>query len=327
MSEAERPDPHRKDHAFLADGPHAVTHDEQIFSGALSFCRRKYARDLDGVDVAVVGVPYDQATSGRPGARFGPRAIREASSNLSWCRAWPSPFDPFEAMAVVDWGDVHIKHYDNASTPFAIQSAMATILAAGATPLMLGGDHYCSLPVMRAHAEKLGRPLALVQFDSHSDTAQAAPQDIDHGTMFTQGVEGGVIDPDRSIQVGIRTTYADHKGFEVYDAAKVHETGVAATAQAIRDRVGDAPVYLTFDIDGLDPAFAPGTGTPVIGGLATWQALAILRGLAGIDLRGMDVVEVAPAYDVGQITALAGATLALQLLCLHAQRSGGPAAA
>lgn len=317
-------DPHRKDYAFLAEDPHAVTHDEQMFSGALSFCRRRYARDLAGVDVAVVGVPYDQATSGRPGARFGPRAIREASSNLSWSQAWPSPFDPFQEMSVVDWGDVHIRHWDNASTPFAIQSAMATILAAGATPLMLGGDHYCSLPVMRAHAEKVGRPLALVQVDSHCDLGEAEAADIDHGTMFTQGVEAGVIDPAASIQVGIRTTYEDHRGIEVYDAVKVHETGVAATAKAIRDRVGDAPVYLTFDIDGLDPAFAPGTGTPVVGGLATWQALAILRGLAGIDLRGMDVVEVAPAYDVGQITALAGATIALQLLCLHAQRPGGP---
>ncbi|MEM6438377.1 MAG: agmatinase [Pseudomonadota bacterium] len=319
-------DPHRKDYAFLADGPRAVAHDEQMFSGALSFCRRRYARDLVGVDVAVVGVPYDQATSGRPGARFGPRAIREASTNLSWSRAWPSPFDPFEKMAVIDWGDVHIRHWDNASTPFAIQSAMATILAAGAAPLMLGGDHYCSLPVIRAHAEALGRPLALVQFDSHCDLGEAEDADIDHGTMFTQGVVEGCIDASRSIQVGIRTTYPDHRGIEVYDAVKVHETGVAAAAQAIRNRVGDAPVYLTFDIDGLDPAFAPGTGTPVVGGLATWQALAILRGLAGIDLRGMDVVEVAPAYDVGQITALAGATIALQLLCLHALRPGGPAA-
>ena len=130
MSDPSRPDPHRKDYAFLAEGPHAVTHDEQMFSGALSFCRRKYARDLDGVDVAVVGVPFDQATSGRPGARFGPRAIREASTNLCWSHAWPSPFDPFQKMAVVDWGDVHIEHWNTASTPSAIQSAMATILAA-----------------------------------------------------------------------------------------------------------------------------------------------------------------------------------------------------
>ena len=311
-------DPHRRDYAFLADGPKAVTHDEPMWSGALSFCRRRYARDLSGVDVAVVGVPFDQSVTNRPGARFGPRAVRAASAQLGWSRLWPSNRDPFELLNVVDWGDVWIRHGDYARIPADIEAAMTAILAAGATPLALGGDHFTTLPSLRAHAARLGRPLALVQFDAHTDTWDAPADWIDHGTMFHTAVETGVIDPARSIQVGIRTTNDAPLGIEVFDAIQVHEKGVAATVEAIRARVGDAPVYVTFDIDCLDPAFAPGTGTPVCGGLASWQALAILRGLAGIDLVGMDVVEVAPAYDVGEITALAGATVALNLLALYA---------
>lgn len=311
-------DPHRRDYAFLADDPRAVTHDEPMWSGALSFCRRRYARDLTGADVAVVGVPYDQSVTNRPGARFGPRAIRAASSQLGWSRAWPSKIDPFEALNVIDWGDIRIPHGNPTQVPAAIEVALAHILAAGVTPLSLGGDHFTTLPALRAHARALGRPLALVQFDAHTDTWDAPADWIDHGTMFHTAVETGVIDPARSIAVGIRTTNDAPMGVQILDAIQAHEIGPAAVAQAIRDRVGDAPVYLTFDIDALDPAFAPGTGTPVMGGLASWQALAILRGLSGIDLRGMDVVEVAPAYDVAEITALAGATVALQLLCLRA---------
>lgn len=318
-------DPHRRDYAFTTDDPHAATHDEPMWSGALSFCRRRYARDLAGVDVAVAGVPYDQSVTNRPGARFGPRGVRAASSQLGWSRMWPSSFDPFERMAVVDWGDVFIPHGRPTEVPEAIRAAMASILDAGATPLAIGGDHFTTLPSLRAHAEKLGRPLALVQFDAHSDTWEAEDDWIDHGTMFATGIRQGVIDAERSIQVGIRTTNDAPMGVEVYDAVKVHERGVRAAVEAIRARVGDAPVYLTFDIDCLDPAFAPGTGTPVCGGLSSWQALAILRGLAGINLTGMDVVEVAPAYDVGEITALAGATVALQLLCLFAERPGAKA--
>jgi agmatinase len=313
------PDPHRRDHAFLAEGLKAETHDEQMWSGALSFCRRRYSRDLAGADVAVVGVPYDQSVTNRPGARFGPRAIRAASSQLGWSRAWPSDFDPFQRLAVADWGDVHIPHGRPTEVPDAIRAAMETILAAGATPLALGGDHFTTLPSLQAHAARLGRPLALVQFDAHSDTWEADDDWIDHGTMFGTAIRQGIVDPARSVQVGIRTTNDDPMGVEVLDAIRVHERGCAATAEAIRARVGDAPVYLTFDIDCLDPAFAPGTGTPVVGGLASWQALGILRALAGIDLVGMDVVEVAPAYDTAEITALAGATVALQLLCLRAQ--------
>ncbi|MGG7567380.1 agmatinase [Rhodovulum sp. DZ06] len=313
-------DKHRKDYAFLADDPHAMTHDEQMFAGALSFCRRKYARDLKGVDVAVVGVPFDTSVTNRPGCRFGPRAIRAASSQLGWSRAWPSSFDPFEKLSVVDWGDVHIPHGRPEQVPEHIQDAFSRIIWSGATPLGLGGDHFTTYPALRAHAEKLGRPISLVQFDAHTDTWEAENDWIDHGTMFGTAVREGIIDPATSIQVGIRTTNDDPMGIEIWDAVKVHERGVQAAIDAILARVGDNPCYITFDIDCLDPAFAPGTGTPVCGGLASWQALAILRGLAGIDVVGMDVVEVSPAYDVGEITALAGATVALQLLCLYAQR-------
>ncbi|SFI78472.1 agmatinase [Albimonas pacifica] len=318
-------DPHRRDYAFLAQDSKAVTHDEPMWSGALSFCRRRYGRDLAGADVAVVGVPYDQSVTNRPGTRFGPRAVRAASAQLGWSRAWPSPFDPFEALDVIDWGDVLIPHGHPTQVPAAIEAAMAHILDAGVTPLAIGGDHFTTYPAMKALAAKLGQPLAMVQFDAHTDTWEAPGDWIDHGTMFARGVSEGVIDPAKSIQVGIRTTNDDPMGIEVWDAIRCHEQGVAATVDAIRKRVGEAPVYVTFDIDCLDPAFAPGTGTPVCGGLASWQALAMLRGLAGLDVRGMDVVEVSPAYDVGEITALAGATIALQLLCLHALRPGGPA--
>ncbi|TVQ54162.1 MAG: agmatinase [Rhodobacteraceae bacterium] len=310
----------RKDYAVTADGPRAVTHDEYMYAGALSFCRRLYARSLVGVDVAVMGVPFDTAVTNRPGCRFGPRAIRAASSNLAWSRAWPSAFDPFERLAVVDWGDVQVDHGFPAQVPEKIEAAVRAVHEAGAATLLLGGDHFISYPSLRAHAETHGAPLALVQFDAHTDTWADEDGRIDHGTMFYRAVKEGLIDPARSIQVGIRTTNDDPMGVEIFDAIKVHEEGWKAAAAAIRARVGDAPCYVTFDIDGLDPSVAPGTGTPVCGGLFMHQALAILRAMQGMTVVGMDVVEVAPAYDVAEITALAGATVALELLCLYASR-------
>ncbi len=314
-------DPHRRDYAFLARDAKARTHDEQMFSGALSFCRRRYAATLEGVDVAVVGAPYDVSVSNRPGCRFGPRAIRAASAQLSWSHSWPHDFDPFERISVVDWGDIHLDLGDPAGLPRQMEAALAHIIAAGATPLVLGGDHFCTYPALRARHAALGRPMALVQFDAHRDTGEAPPDWIDHGTMFARAVNEGIVDPDRSIQVGIRTTYDNTSGIEAIDGVAVQEMGTHRVAESIRAKVGDAPVYLTFDIDCLDPAYAPGTGTPVCGGLTSGQALAILRGLSGIGLVGMDVVEVAPAYDVSEITALAGATIALHLLCLYAERA------
>jgi agmatinase len=289
-----------------------------MYAGALSFCRRLYARSLDGVDVAVMGVPFDTAVTNRPGCRFGPRAIRAASSNLAWSRAWPSAFDPFERLSVVDWGDVQVDHGFPARVPGKIEAAIRAVHEAGAATLLLGGDHFISYPSLRAHAETHGAPLALVQFDAHTDTWADEDGRIDHGTMFYRAVNEGLIDPAHSIQVGIRTTNDDPMGVEIFDAIRVHEEGWKAAAAAIRARVGDRPCYVTFDIDGLDPSVAPGTGTPVCGGLFMHQALAILRAMQGMAVVGMDVVEVAPAYDVSEITALAGATVALELACLYA---------
>ncbi|RMF39947.1 MAG: agmatinase [Alphaproteobacteria bacterium] len=306
----------------MAGDPHAITHDEPMFSGALSFCRRRYARDLSGVDVAVIGVPHDTSVTNRPGTRFGPRAIRAASTNLAWSRAWPSPFDPFARLSVVDWGDVALPPGDVPSAGARIEGAVGEVIATGARALLLGGDHYVSYPSLKAHAARHGA-LALIQFDAHTDTWPGAPGDMDHGTMFGHAVREGLIDPARSIQIGIRTTNDEPMGIAIRDAIAVHETPLAETVAAIRERVGDAPCYLSFDIDCLDPAFAPGTGTPVAGGLTSHQALSLMRGLAGLDLRGGDVVEVSPPYDHAEITALAGATLALQMLCLFAEAGGG----
>jgi len=315
-------DRYRKDYAFLARDPHAVTHDEQMYSGALSFCRRRYARDLAGVDLAIMGVPFDTAVSNRPGCRFGPRGIRAASTQLSWCRAWPSPFDPFETLSVVDWGDIDFDFGHPEAVPGEIEAAVAHVLGQGAAALLLGGDHFTTYPSLRAHAAKHGAGLSLIQFDAHCDTSIVDDTRIDHGSMFHHAAREGVVDASRSIQIGIRTTYDDPSDYVVHDANRVHEGGIDATCARIREVVGDNRAYITFDIDCLDPAFAPGTGTPVCGGLSTWQAKEIIRRLDGIDLVGMDVVEVAPPYDHAEITSLAGATIALELICLYARMRG-----
>lgn len=316
------PDPFRTDYAILATGNRQATHDQDMYAGALSFCRRRFARDLAGVDLAVLGVPFDTAVSNRPGCRFGPRAIRAASSQLAWSHAWPSPFDPFERMSVVDWGDIAFDYGHPAGVPAEIEAGIGHVLGQGAAVLMLGGDHFCTYPSLCAHALHHGDGLSLIQFDAHCDTSRDDGRRIDHGTMFWHAAERGLVDPARSIQVGIRTTYPDHEGFVVRDANEVHMHGIDATVDQIRAVVGDRPCYLTFDIDCLDPAFAPGTGTPVCGGLSTWQAKEVLRRLDGVDLVGMDLVEVSPPYDHAEITALAGATLALEMICLMARCRG-----
>ena len=315
-------DPHRKDYAFLAEGNHAVTHDEEMFSGALSFCRRRYTRDLLGVDLAVIGVPFDTAVTNRPGCRFGPRGIRAASAQLSWSHVWPSPFDPFERLAVADWGDISFDLGNPAGIPAEIEATIGHVIGQGATALCLGGDHFTTYPSLRAHAAKHGDGISLIQFDAHCDTAHDEAGRINHGTMFYHAAEDGTLDAKRSIQIGIRTTYTDPSDFVVQDATQVHEGGIGATVARIREVVGDNRCYITFDIDCLDPAYAPGTGTPVCGGLSTWQAKEIIRRLDGIDLIGMDVVEVAPPFDHAEITSLAGATIALELICLMARLRG-----
>ena len=314
------------DNAFTARSPYGTVKGSPSYAGALSFMRRRYSRELQGIDVAVVGIPLDTATTHRPGARFGPRAIRAASTGIAWERPWPWDFDPFDRLAVVDYGDCEFDPgRPETIVPF-VEDFYGRILDAGVVPLTLGGDHFVTYPVIKALAARHG-PLSLIHFDAHSDTWGEEQQRLDHGTMFYHAVKQGLVDDARSVQIGLRTTNDEPLGFNILDARRVQRDGPEAIAAEVRRIVGGRKAYLTFDIDCLDPSCAPGTGTPVCGGLTTYQALEIVRGLAPqgaapVDLVGMDVVEVAPAYDVGEITALAGATLAAEFLCVLAARRG-----
>jgi len=305
------------DYALLRDSLYG-TSSEPTYAGAVSFMRRKYTRDLAGVDLVVSGVPLDTATTNRPGARFGPRAIRAGSSMIAWERPYGTQIDPFDKLAVVDYGDCFFDFGRPETVAGAIEQHALDIISAGPGLLTLGGDHFISYPLLKAHAKKHGTPLSLLHFDAHSDTWPDEDGRVDHGTMFWHAAREGIVDPAHSVQIGLRTTNDDTMGFNVLDAPWVHEHGIEAVISEARGYLGDRPVYLTFDIDCLDPSYAPGTGTPVCGGLTSHQAQSIIRGLAGINLIGMDLVEVAPAYDVGEITALAGATLAMDMICVYA---------
>ena len=287
---------------------------EPTYAGITSFMRRKYSRDYTGVDVVVRGVPLDTATTNRPGARFGPRAVRAASTTMAWEKPYGMEHDPFDVLAVVDSGDVLLDVHKPETVPQAIEDDAYAIIEQGPRLLSIGGDHFVSHPLLKAHARKYGAPLSLLHFDAHSDTWAEDGETLNHGTMFYWAAKEGIVDPATSLQVGLRTTNPDTLGFNILDAGDVHEQGIAAVISRAKTILADRPVYVTFDIDCLDPAFAPGTGTPVCGGLNSYQAMAILRGLAGINIVGMDVVEVAPAYDVGEITALAASHIAMEML-------------
>ncbi|MDZ7643171.1 MAG: agmatinase [Woeseiaceae bacterium] len=312
-------DKHSGDYAILREDLYGTT-PEPTHAGVLSFMRRKYTRDLDDVDLVVTGVPFDTATTNRPGARFGPRAVRAASSIMAWERPYGMEFDPFDRLAVVDYGDCYFDFGRPETVPAAIEQHTRDILAEGPGVLTLGGDHFIAWPLLRAHAAQFGAPLSLLHFDAHSDSWEDEEGRVDHGTMLYHAVQEGLVDPDRSVQIGLRTRNPDTLGFHVLDGPWVQDNGIDAVVDATRAVLGDAPVYLTFDIDCLDPAFAPGTGTPVCGGLTTYQAMSILRGLHGINLLGGDVVEVAPAYDVGEITALAASHIAMEIIGIYAAR-------
>ena len=314
-------DKHDSDHAITRESLYGTT-PEPTYAGVTSFMRRKYTKDLAGVDVAVLGVPLDTATTNRPGSRFGPRAIRNASTIMAWERPYGMEFDPFDKLAVADVGDCFFDFGRPEKVPDEIEAHAFNIIKEGPALLTLGGDHFVSYPLLKAHARKHGKPLSLLHFDAHSDTWSDENDRIDHGTMFYWAAKNGIVDPATSVQIGLRTTNHDTMGFNVIDADTVHEQGVAAVTERARQYLGDRPVYVTFDIDCLDPSFAPGTGTPVCGGLSSHQAMSILRGLKGIDVVGMDIVEVAPAYDVGEITALAAAHLAMEILYLFACSPG-----
>ena len=271
--------------------------------------------------IVIAGVPLDIGTSNRAGARFGPRAIRDASRMLAdgdHPTAWTNP----AKMNLADIGDFAIALGDIPQSLKLIEEQAATVDHLVA----LGGEHGITLPLLRALAKRKGPKgsLALVQFDAHVDTwPENFGQVYSHGAVFYHAIQEGLIDPKRMIQIGIRSPmqrevydWTVKQGVTILSAQDVHEQGPQATSERIRAVVGEAPCYLTFDIDALDPAFAPGTGTPEIGGLASWQAQAIMRRLSGLRFAGMDVVEVAPAYDVAEITALAGASMAYEYLAL-----------
>lgn len=290
---------------------------ELVFAGATSFMRRNYTRDLDGVDVVVSGVPYDLGTTYRPGSRLGPRAIRQASANLAFGAVWPWNLDPFDHLAVSDWGDVVFDEgYPDQMVDHLTEHARH-ILGSGSKMLTLGGDHFISLALLRAHTEVHG-PVAIVHFDAHTDTW--IDERFNHGSVFYHAIREGLIDTARSVQIGIRTHNQTDHGIRILTAPWVHDHGCSAVAEVVAERVGSGPSYLTFDIDCLDPAFAPGTGTPVAGGLSTAQAQRILYGFAnhGLSFVGADVVEVSPPYDHAELASLAAATLALDWLCLEA---------
>lgn len=315
----------RGDGAIRRESPYGSSK-ENTYAGVVSFMRRLYTKELAGVDLAVTGVPLDIATTNRPGARLGPRAIRAASSQLGVLLPYPWGINPFDAYAVIDYGDCWLDVHNPSTVKETIVTHARTILDAGARMLSLGGDHYISYPLLVAHAEKYGRPLSLIHFDAHCDTwPDDQPDSLNHGSMFYKAIKDGLIDPAHSVQVGIRTWNDDFMGVQVLDATWVHEHGVNATIARIVEIVGARPTYFTFDVDGLDPAFAPGTGTPVPGGLSSAQALSIIRGLTSVDLVGADVVEVAPAYDHADITALVAAHVASELICLfrHRTRAAG----
>jgi len=292
---------------------------EPTYGGALSFMRRRFSRALSGVDAVVWGIPFDAAVSNRPGARFGPQAIRRASAIFDGDPNYPFGIDIFERLTVVDYGDCSLDYGRHWMVPAEIEDQARAILEAGCHLFSLGGDHFVTWPLLRAHAARYGK-LALVQFDAHQDTWPDEGDRIDHGTFVGRAVREGLIDPERSIQIGIRTHAPEDCGIERIYGFEIDALGVAGVAERVAERVGAAKAYMTFDIDALDPAFAPGTGTPVSGGLTSREALGILRALGGIDFVGGDVVEVAPAYDVSDVTAIAAATMAQTYLGLFAER-------
>jgi len=287
--------------------------------------RRPVTRELAGVEVAVVGVPYDSGTSYRSGTRFGPRKIREASL-LLWGYNNALGIEPTKAINVVDYGDVDVIPPSITDTMQNIEAEVGAILEAGASVITLGGDHSISLPLLRAHAKRFG-PLSVVHFDSHPDTwdTEFGGRKYSHGTPFRRALEEKLIKPEGYVQVGIRgstsgpTDWQDARdmGVRVITMDEAAQMGVPAVINTVRE-LANGPTYVSLDIDAADPAFAPGTGTPEVGGFTSHQLLQLVRGLNGLDLVGFDLVEVSPPYDHGDITAILAANLAFEFLSLAA---------
>jgi agmatinase len=294
------------------------------FHGIPTFMRRPASRELKGIDVAVVGVPYDSGTSYRSGTRFGPRKIREASL-LLWGFNAVLGVAPGDTLEIVDYGDVEVIPVDISATMGAITTEVGAILEQGVTVVSLGGDHSITLPLLRAHAAKFG-PLAVIHFDSHPDTwkSEFREHPYSHGTPFRRALEEELIDTDAYVQVGIRGPVsalhdledARQLGAQILTIDRAFEMGIPEVVEAIRDAVGDRPAYVSLDIDSVDPAYAPGTGTPEVGGFTSYQMLQLVRGLRGLNLVGYDLVEVSPPYDHGDITAILAANLTFEFLSL-----------
>jgi agmatinase len=301
------------------------------YTGIRTFAGLPHTTELAGVDVAVVGVPFDTATSYRPGARFGPEAIRSGSTLLR-------PYHPavqvdvLGSLSVVDYGDLATTPGNAERTAGQIASALGPVLAAGAVPLVLGGDHSVVLGELRAHASAAGEPVGVVLLDAHADTwDEYYGERYFHGTPFRRAVEEGVIAPERSLFAGMRGPLyaagdledARAMGFQIVAGDELRAMGPGDYSQLVRARVGDGPAYMSFDVDVIDPAFAPGTGTPEVAGLLPHEALVLLRSLAGIRFVGFDVVEVAPPYDnAAQTTAMLAANVAYEMLALVAIAAG-----
>ena len=302
------------------------------YTGVRTFARCPYVTGLDDVDFAVVGAPFDTATSRRPGARFGPEAIRSASIGL---RPYHPPLDVdvFASLSVVDRGDLEVTPGNAERTAGQIAAALEPAVRRGVVPLVLGGDHSIVLGELRAHAAVHG-PLALVLLDAHADTwDQYYGERYFHGTPFRRAVEEGLLRPDRSLLAGMRgplyspSDLSDARalGFEVLEDAELRALTTADYARRVRERVGDAPAFFSFDVDVIDPAFAPGTGTPEVAGLTPREALALIRSLAGMRFTGYDVVEVSPPYDSrGETTALVAAAVAYEFMALTAVSRRAP---
>ena len=293
------------------------------FGGPNTFMRLPAASTAEGLDVAFVGVPMDIGASWRSGTRFGPKAIRAESAMLR-------PYNmgtgaaPFDGLQCADIGDVAINTFDLKDSVLRITKAYDAILASGALPMTMGGDHTLTLPILRAIAKKHG-PVALVHVDAHADiNDHMFGEAIAHGTPFRRAVEEGLLDGPRVTQIGVRGTgyaaddfdWSRDQGFRVVQAEECWHQSLTPLMAEIRAQMGDGPVYLTFDIDALDPGFAPGTGTPEICGLTTPQAVQLIRGLRGLNIVGCDLVEVSPPYDTSGNTALTAANLLYEMLCI-----------
>ncbi|WP_171174114.1 agmatinase [Ruegeria sp. HKCCD8929] len=293
------------------------------FSGPNTFMRLPQASALDGLGVAVLGIPMDIGTSWRSGTRFGPKQIRAESAMIR-------PYNmatgaaPFDSLQIADIGDLAINTFSLAESLKIIKSSYDGILASGVIPVAMGGDHSITLPILRAVAARHG-PVALVHVDAHADVNDEMFGEREtHGTVFRRAYEEGLIRPDKTYQIGIRGsgyaatdfTEAQGWGFQHFPAEDLWHRSLAPMATEIRRDIGDRPVYVTYDIDSLDPAYAPGTGTPEISGLTTPQALELIRALKGLNIVGCDLVEVSPPYDPSGNTALTGANLLYELLCV-----------